>query len=125
MTIVRAACVLLWVCTLPLLSLIRVHTWTSEQALWETAHWWSPQKVRPMAQLGEIGYRTDPVLATNWWTLAVRTYAASDRPRVERAGCRIVLQNLVTVLNQRGQFHDAEEWSVYSCDGPLPSFLSE
>lgn len=114
----KAAVVILfgvWLVSLPLLSYVRAETWTDEEALWASAAWWAPAKLRPSVELGGVHF------AAGRSDLAVRDFQHAlalwerGRPAFERPGCEIARENLARALEVRGQFQEAAIWSGYPC----------
>lgn len=119
MTSLRACLPMLWLACLPVLADARAEVWSDEHALWQGAAWWSPQKVRPWVQLGEIAYRQgDLAQSAEYFDHAITVYDTAKRPAFEQVGCRIAVHNLGVVLMQQGLFREAAERSADRCVGP-------
>ena len=109
---------LIWVVSLPLLSVHRVQTWGNEVSLWESAGWWAPAKIRPDAELGRLAHLDGRLYDAEAHYLAAIAHWKAGRPAHERAGCQIVVQNLAALYQQMGRFQLSDEWGRYRCDWP-------
>lgn len=109
---------LMWLVSLPLLSYARAETWTDETELWASAQWWSPAKLRPTVELGRMHFLAGDLSRAEQDFRHALVLWERGRPSYERVGCEIARENLVRVLEARGQFAESVMWSEYRCAGP-------
>jgi hypothetical protein len=109
---------IVWVVSLPILSALRVQTWTDERSIWESAAFFAPFKLRPEMEAARVAAEAGE------WDRAIEGYLIAialwerGRPPHERVGCEIAARNLSILYARKGQFPASEQWGSYRCGWP-------
>ncbi len=107
---------LLWLASLPILTAIRVPVWSDELALWQSAAWWGPWKVRPRVQIATLEHKHGDLIAAEFdYEWAMDMYLHRDRPPHERVGCRVAALNLSVLKASEGDWRASNGWAVFPC----------
>ena len=104
-----------WLASLPLLSYARVQTWRSELALWESASYWAPNKIRPEAERARLLHEAGRMDEAEEAYLQAFSRWAKGRPWHERQGCQIVARNIAAMYQSQGQWEKADRWGGEAC----------
>jgi Flp pilus assembly protein TadD len=109
-TRVGAGLALLWLVSLPLLTMVRVPIWQDERALWLEATQHSPLKPRPWVNLGHQDHLAgEKEAAERAYRRAQVLSADPRRPlREQQTGWAVATVNLALLMAQRGELENAK-----------------
>lgn len=99
----------LWLCALPIFTLVRVPVWGSEHALWLDASRKAPAKVRPVVNLGNVyAERGEIEIASAYYERAIALAEHPGRPNYERdTGWAVAAVNLAQMERAIGRHENA------------------